>query len=78
VSNKELVIDAIERLPKNATLAQIRERVEFIAAIKEAQTSVENGKGIPIEEVEKQFSSWVKEWTSKSSGRRKHSTTSTR
>lgn len=78
VSDKELVLDAIERLPKGATLSQIRERVDFLAALREARSSLALGEGIPVDEVEKQFSSWVKEWRSKSSGRPRRSTTSTR
>ena len=69
MSDKELVISAIERLPGRATLAQIRDRVEFIAALKEAQGSLDRGEGVPMQNVEKQFSSWVKTWRSKSSGR---------
>jgi len=77
VSDKQLVLDVVGRLPKNATLAQIRDRVGLLAALREAEASIERGQGIPHEAVEKQFSSWVKEWRSKSSDRRKRSTTST-
>ena len=77
MSDKEMVLNAIERLPNNATVAQIRERVEFIAALKTAQQSLDRGEGIPVQEVEKQFSSWVKQWRTKSSGRLKRSATST-
>ena len=78
MSDKELVLNAIERLPKSATLAQIRERVEFLAALTEAERSLERGEGVPHEKVEKQFRSWVKRWRSKSSGRPKRSAISTR
>jgi len=45
MSDKELVIDAIERLPIDASLAQTRARVEFLAALKEAERSLDRGRG---------------------------------
>jgi predicted transcriptional regulator len=72
MSDKQLVLDIVNKLPDEATLEEIRERIEFISAMKEAEESLEQGQGIPHEEVEKQFSSWVKEWNLKSSGRPSH------
>jgi hypothetical protein len=77
MSDKEMVLDVIQRLPKSATLRQIRERVEFLSAIKEGEESLDRGEGVPQEEVEKQFAAWVKKWRSKSSGRNRRSMTST-
>jgi predicted transcriptional regulator len=76
MSDKEMVMDAIQRLPKSATMREIRERVEFLAAIKEGEESLDRGEGIPQEKVEKQFATWVRKWRSKSSGRNRRSTTS--
>ena len=78
MSDKELVMDALERLPTNASLAQIRARVEFLAALKEAERSLDRGEGVPHKEIKKQFRSWVKRWRSKSSGRPRRSATSSR
>ena len=78
VSDKELVLDAIERLPRSATLAQIRARLEFIAALKEGERSFDRGEVILQAAVEKQFHSWVKRWRTKSSGRPKRSAISPR
>jgi predicted transcriptional regulator len=68
MSDKEMVMDAIQRLPKSAAMHEIRERVEFLAAIKEGEDGLERGEGIPQEKVEKQFATWVRKWRSKSSG----------
>jgi hypothetical protein len=76
MSTKELVLEAIQRLPDSASLEQIRERVEFLAALERAQESLNCGKGIPQDEVEARFESAVKAWSTKSSGRRKLSKTS--
>ena len=59
MSDKEMVLDVIQRLPKSATLRQIRERVEFLSAIKEGEESLDRGEGVPQEEVEKQLAAWV-------------------
>jgi hypothetical protein len=60
MSDKEYVLDVIQRLPKSVTLRQIRERVEFLAAVKEGEDSLNRGEGIPQAKVEKQFAAWVK------------------
>ena len=76
MSDKELAIQSIGRLPASATLQQIRDRVAFLAAIKEAEESLDRGEGIPHEKVKEQISAWAKSWRSKSSGRAKRSKTS--
>lgn len=76
MSDKELVLDVIQRLPKSASMRQIRDRVEFLAALKEGEDSLARGEGVPQAEVEKRFAGWVKKWRSKSSGRNRRSTTS--
>ncbi len=78
MSNKELVLGAIQRLPDDASLEQIRERVEFLAALERAEDSLDQGKGISQEQVEARFESTVKSWPTKSSGRRRLSKTSKR
>ncbi len=65
MSDKELVLEVIQRLPKNATLMQIRERIDFLATLKEAPRSLDRGEGTPQEEVDKKFSPGVKQSYSK-------------
>jgi hypothetical protein len=76
MSTKELVMQAIQRLPDSASVDQIRERVEFLAALEHAETSLDHGKGVPQEVVEARFESAVKTWRTKSSGHQKLSKTS--
>jgi predicted transcriptional regulator len=76
MSDKEMVLEAIQRLPKAATMRQIRERIEFLAAVKEGEDSLDRGEAVPHGEVERRFATWAKKWRSKSSGRNRHSTTS--
>jgi hypothetical protein len=78
MSDKELVLETIARLPEESSLDQIRDRLNFLAGVRQAQSSLRQGRGVPVAKVKEQLSSWVNEWNSKSSGRRKRSTTSTR
>jgi hypothetical protein len=78
MSDKELVLEAIERLPAKATFAEIRGRIEFLAALQEAETNLAAGRGRSQEAVEKQFKGWAKQWHSKSSGPSRRSKISAR
>lgn len=59
MSNKEAVIEIIKRLPPDVSLREIVEEIESIAAIQEGFDQIDQGKGIPIEEVEKMIDSWT-------------------
>lgn len=76
MSDKEFVLSVIQRMPKSVSLAQIRERVDFLAGIKAGEESLDRGEGVPHDEVEKQFKGWIKKWRSKSPGRNRPSATS--
>lgn len=68
MSDKELVLDAIQRLSPDASLTEIRERVEFLAALREAEDSIERGEVVPHEDVEREFAAWVKNRFARSAG----------
>lgn len=59
MSDKEAVIELVKRLPPDISLHEIVQKIEFIAAVKEGFDQIEQGKGIPIEEVEKMIDSWT-------------------
>lgn len=59
MSNKEVVIELVNRLPSDVSLREIAEEIEFIAAIQEGFDQIDREKGIPIEEVEKMMASWT-------------------
>ncbi len=63
MSDKEM--DAIQRLPNSESMREIRERVEFLAAIKEGEDSLDRGLGFPQAKVEKLFENWIAEWRSR-------------
>lgn len=59
MSDKQLVLDSIERLPEDASLEVIAERVEFLAAVRKGLDQIERGQTIPHEEVKRQLASWL-------------------
>ena len=59
MSDKQLVLDSIERLPEDASLDVIAERVEFLAAIRKGLGQIERGETIPHEEVKRQLATWL-------------------
>lgn len=59
MSDKQLALESIERLPDDASLDVIAERVEFLAAIRKGLDQIEHGKTIPHEEVKRQLASWL-------------------
>lgn len=76
MNDKALALEAIQRLPDDSSLREIRNRVDFLAGLKEAEESLTRGEGIPHEEVMQQFISWTKTWPAQSSSLRKRSKTS--
>lgn len=59
MSDKQLVLDSIERLPEDASLEVIAERVEFLAALRKGLGQLERGETVPHDEVKRQLASWL-------------------
>ena len=59
MSNKEIVQDLLQRLPDGASLHDIAQEIEFIAAVRQGLTELDKGERIPIEEVERELPSWI-------------------
>ena len=59
MSDKEIALDVLKRMPQQASLAQIARELEFVAAVREGFEELDRGEGVPIEEVEKQLPSWI-------------------
>jgi predicted transcriptional regulator len=49
----------MKRLPSDVSLREIIQEIEFVAAVKEGFTEIDQGQGIPIEEVEKMIDVWT-------------------
>jgi predicted transcriptional regulator len=59
MSDKELALDSIRRLPEDARLETIAERLEFLAAIRKGVEQIERGETVPHEEVKRQLAAWL-------------------
>ena len=57
MSDKEAVLELVNRLPANLSLREILREIEFIAAVKEGLDEIDLGQGISIESVEQMISS---------------------
>jgi predicted transcriptional regulator len=59
MTQKELVLDAISELPDEASLDEIADRVDFLAAIQKGFDQLDRGEGIPHDELKRQLASWL-------------------
>ena len=59
MSDKALVMEALQKLPEDATMIDIRNEVEFIAAVKAGREQVRRGEVISLDEVEKKIQAWA-------------------
>ncbi len=59
MSDKQLALDSIERLPENASLDVIADRLEFLAAVRKGLDQIGRGETIPHEEVKRQLATWL-------------------
>ena len=58
MTQKEMVLNAIRELPDNASVREIADRLEFMAAIQSGLDQLDRGEGIPHAEVKRQLASW--------------------
>jgi predicted transcriptional regulator len=59
MSNKEVVIEAVRKLPEELSLEEIAEEVAVLAAIRKGEEDADAGRTIPHEEVKRRFQEWI-------------------
>jgi hypothetical protein len=59
ITDKEIVQDLLRRVPDNASLQDIARELEFIAAVRQGLTELDNGLSVVIEEVEQELHSYT-------------------
>ena len=59
MTNKEIVQDLLRRIPDDASLQDIAQELEFIAAVRQGLSELDNGDSVSIDEVEKELPSWI-------------------
>lgn len=65
MTDKQAVIDALNRLPEAASLEEITEELHIMAAIRRGRADIAAGHSKSHEEVEQLFDSWATAWTSR-------------
>jgi predicted transcriptional regulator len=59
MSDKQLAVDTINRLPDEVTLEEISRRLEFLAEVRKGLDQIERGGTIPHEEVKRHLAAWL-------------------
>jgi hypothetical protein len=59
MTTKEIAIRGIQELPEEATWEDIQERINFVAGVQKTLRELDEGKGIPHEQVREEFREWL-------------------
>jgi hypothetical protein len=59
MSNREMVIELVRKLPEDTPLEEIAREIELLGGIKNARDQARRGEGIPAEEARKLVKTWA-------------------
>jgi hypothetical protein len=59
MSVKETVLQAIQRLPDDADYKAIADEIAFLAALRQAEDDIQEGRLVSNEDVRRQLESWT-------------------
>lgn len=59
MSNKEAVLEAMRKMPEDASLEEISEEIAILAAIQRGEEAAAAGRVVPHEEVKQRLASWI-------------------
>ena len=59
MSNRDMVIELVSKLPENTPLEQIARQIELLAGINTGRAEARRGEGIPAENARSLIDSWV-------------------
>lgn len=65
MTDKQAVIDALSRLPENASLEEITDELQIMAAVRRGREAIAAGRTKTQEEVKQIVDSWATGWASK-------------
>lgn len=65
MTDKEAVIDALKRLPENASLDEIAEELRIMAGVRRGRADLAAGRTKTHQEAKHLVESWATSWTSK-------------
>jgi len=59
MSDKEIALESIQRLPDDTSLDVIAEQMDFLAGIRKGLDQIERGETVSHEEVKRQLATWL-------------------
>ncbi len=59
MSDKEVVRDALRRMPEEASLEEISEEIAILAAIRRGEAAANEGRIVAHEELKKRSTTWI-------------------
>jgi sRNA-binding protein len=59
MSSKEIVKELLEKLPEEASLAEIAHEIEFIAGVREGLVELDGGESLDAEQLRERLRSWT-------------------
>lgn len=65
MTDKQAVIDALQRLPETVSLEEMTEELQLMAAIRRGRADIAAGRTKTHEEAAKSLQSWATAWASK-------------
>ena len=65
MTDKQAVIDALQRLPENVSLEEIAEELRMMTAIRQGRADIAAGRTKTHAQVEQLMDSWASAWTTK-------------
>lgn len=58
MSDRQLILDTLNRLPHEVTLEEAIEELSILASIRKAEQQLDEGQGISHEEVTRRIAEW--------------------
>jgi predicted transcriptional regulator len=65
MTDKQAVLDALQRLPEDASLDEITEELRIMASIRRGRADITAGRTKTQEEAARLLESWATAWTSR-------------
>ena len=59
MSNRELVMAMVAKMPEDTPLSEIAREIEFLAGVRAARTQAHRGEGVPVEDARKLIDAWA-------------------
>ena len=59
MTTKEIALKTIEQLPENVSWEDIQERINFVVGVYKGLRELDEGKGIPHDQVKEEFAEWL-------------------